>query len=67
MTIVGFERRKDGQSQLLVFDPSLRDSQTFMSSHGKTIRGSKAKVEALLEPYRRGNRYLRRYDEFELL
>lgn len=67
MTIVGFERSREGQANLLVFDPSVRDSSVVRGFVGKKIRHPESKAHSVLEPYRRGSRYLRRYNEFEVL
>lgn len=67
MTIVGFERQVDGAVNLLVFDPSFRDSIKINQLVGKVFRHRTSKVDEALDPYRRGSRYLRPYNAFELL
>lgn len=67
MTIIGFERSNDGSSHLLVFDPSYRDSSLVRGWVGKTVRHPESKVDNVLSHYRRGTKYLRKYNEFEVL
>lgn len=65
MTIIGFERRKHGTANLLVFDPSHRDTSAIRRLIGTTF-GQKT-PDSALETYRRGHKYLRRFREYELL
>ncbi|KAK4241239.1 peptidase family C78-domain-containing protein [Achaetomium macrosporum] len=65
MTIIGFEKLKNGAKQLLVFDPSFHDSSSILRLVGKTF--VHPMPDLALKLYRRGNRYLRAYREFELL
>ncbi|CAI6100516.1 unnamed protein product [Clonostachys chloroleuca] len=67
MTIVGFEKQTNGKSNLLVFDPGYRDPSVVSNLVGKPFRHPPAKASGVLESYRRGNRYLRRFGEFEIL
>ena len=67
LTIVGLERQKDGQVHLLVFDPSYRDSSTVTGFIGMEFRLKPAAADDILKPYRRGPRYLHKYNEFEVL
>lgn len=67
MTIVGIEKRKDGQLYLLVFDPSAQDSRAILQLVDKTFRQKPSVADEILQPYRRGAKHLRRYGEFELL
>ena len=67
MTIVGFERSREGQANLLVFDPSVRDPSVVKDLVGRKVHRPDLKADNALEPYRRGNKYLRRYNEFEVL
>jgi len=67
MTIVGLERSHDGSVHLIVFDPSYRDSSLVRGWVGKTVKHPKEKVDNVLSHYRRGNKYLRKYHEFEVL
>jgi hypothetical protein len=65
MTIVGFERKVDGSKNLIVFDPNSHDATNvtklidikFMHKQPKDVLGA----------YRRGVKYLKKYNEFELL
>ncbi|KAF4412239.1 Ubiquitin carboxyl-terminal hydrolase ZUFSP [Colletotrichum fructicola Nara gc5] len=65
LTIVGFERQKNGPSNLLVFDPMFRDPPALAQLIGQTFKHRSA--DESLKPYRRGSKYLRRYREFEIL
>ncbi|EMC97024.1 hypothetical protein BAUCODRAFT_435816 [Baudoinia panamericana UAMH 10762] len=65
MSIVGVERQRDGKRNLLVFDSS------FETSAGVTAllagRSSRAERETLLKAYRRSDRSLARWEEFEVI
>jgi hypothetical protein len=69
MTIIGFERCKDGTRSLLVFDPSFGPMKQLVD----LATGSTATVmttntaDRLLRHYRRSESQLRTYDEFEIL
>lgn len=68
MTIIGFEKTKDGSRNLLVFDPMFHDAPqilSFVDQNPDKIRHRKP--EDLLKAYRRGTRYLKSYGEFEIL
>ncbi|KAI9683138.1 MAG: hypothetical protein M1829_005929 [Trizodia sp. TS-e1964] len=65
LTIIGIERRKDGSRNLLVFDPMFKSSPAVRRLIGVNFRHNYP--EDLLKAYRRGERYLRRYNAFELL
>ncbi|KAK2602637.1 hypothetical protein N8I77_009152 [Diaporthe amygdali] len=65
MTIIGIEKQKDGGVNLLVFDPMFRDSAIVTDRIGQ--RFTSKHPDHSLRAYRRGNKYLRRYREFELL
>ena len=65
MTIVGLERLKDGSRNLLVFDSSFATSRPM--HHLTEGRRAHAMVSDLLKPYRRSDRSLSRWDEFEIL
>lgn len=70
MTIVGFEKQKDGRKRLLVFDPSFKDPWTVRTLIGKDISGRtlvQLHLAVTLNAYRRGGRYLRKYEGFEIL
>ncbi|KAK0754801.1 peptidase family C78-domain-containing protein [Schizothecium vesticola] len=64
MTIIGTERLLSGETQLLVFDPSFKDS-----SEVRELVGHELEVRSpdkILRQYRRGS-YLRKFKEFEVL
>jgi hypothetical protein len=65
MTIVGFEKQTDGTRNLIVFDPMFHDASNIIKLIGRTFVHKDP--EDLLRAYRRGNKYLKRYNEFELL
>lgn len=65
MTIVGLEKQTDGKKNLLVFDPTFRDSSVITQRIGTEFAYRHA--EHALNAYRRGHKYLRRYREFEVL
>lgn len=67
LTIVGLEKQRDKGPNLLVFDPSFRDPGGVKDLVDETVKLPKNKVGGLLEAYRRGARYFRKYGEFELL
>jgi hypothetical protein len=66
LTIIGFEKLKNGTKQLIVFDPSFHDSSYILRLVGQTFF-KHPMPDLALKPYRRGNRYLRAYKEFEIL
>lgn len=64
MTIIGTEKLFSGETQLLVFDPSFKDS-----SEVRELVGHELEVrtpDRILRQYRRGS-YLRKFKEFEVL
>ncbi|KAI3400184.1 hypothetical protein diail_4069 [Diaporthe ilicicola] len=65
MTIIGIEKQKVGGINLLVFDPMFRDSSVITERRGQKF--TYKHPDHALRAYRRGNKYLRRYREFELL
>lgn len=65
MTIVGLEKQTDGKKNLLVFDPTFRDSSVITQRVGTEFTYRHA--DHALNAYRRGHKYLRRYREFEVL
>ncbi|CAM1508528.1 Fc.00g053760.m01.CDS01 [Cosmosporella sp. VM-42] len=67
LTIVGIEKQMDGKVNLLVFDPTFRDSGKMRHLVGKIFQHKPASADVTLEPYRRGGNYLRKYTEFEVL
>ena len=66
MTIVGLEARKSGAVNLVVFDPMFNPSPAI-----KRLVGSNSfkapNLERLLKAHRRGETYLGRYRDFEIL
>ncbi|KAJ6438714.1 zinc finger-containing ubiquitin peptidase 1 [Purpureocillium lavendulum] len=67
LTVVGVERQNDDRLQLLVFDPSSRDSEAVKRFVGRQVRRGMPGANELLEPYRRGMKYLSKRKEFEIL
>lgn len=82
LTIVGLEKRASGSLKLLVFDPMFHDPEGVLrlagrvGRHGSTKEDKNSKTrnaimhrspDSALKLYRRGNNYLRKYHEFELL
>ncbi|KAI0123508.1 peptidase family C78-domain-containing protein [Xylariales sp. AK1849] len=65
LTIVGFEKRTDGTKELLVFDPMFQDPPRAIRYVSREFRHSAP--DGLLKYYRRGNKYLRKFHEFEVL
>ncbi|KAL9595811.1 MAG: hypothetical protein Q9219_006226 [cf. Caloplaca sp. 3 TL-2023] len=65
LTVVGLEIRKSGNRNLLVFDPSFKPSPMMQRLIGLRFRA--AAPEKLLKAYRRGNRYLSKHSNFEVL
>jgi hypothetical protein len=65
MTIVGFERLKTGEKNLIVFDPMFHDPSSVTRLVGRSF--THKFPDLLLKPYRRGSKYLKKYREFELL
>ncbi|KAM3071981.1 hypothetical protein ACMFMG_008448 [Clarireedia jacksonii] len=65
LTIIGFEQLIDGTTNLLVFDPSFHDSSKVTKLVGQTFRHKSP--GSLLKAYRRGTKYLKRFNEFEIL
>lgn len=68
MTIVGVESRVDGGVNLVVFDPMFNPSPALKKlamAPGTSPKGSAP--EKLLKAHRRGEKYLEKYRDFELL
>ena len=65
MTIVGFEKKRDGSKNLIVFDPMFKDAPNILK-HVDCKFECKEPAD-WLKAYRRGTKYLRRYNEFEVL
>ncbi|EQL29094.1 hypothetical protein BDFG_08221 [Blastomyces dermatitidis ATCC 26199] len=66
VTIVGFETRKSGSANLLVFDPMFKTSPAIERLIGNKHITSQDPGR-LIKAYRRGPGYLQRYKEFEVL
>ncbi|EXJ80271.1 hypothetical protein A1O1_08413 [Capronia coronata CBS 617.96] len=68
MTIVGVESRLDGSVNLVVFDPMFNPSPALkkLAVSGTTLFRCGG-LERLLKAHRRGERYLAKYRDFELL
>ncbi|KAF2756199.1 DUF1671-domain-containing protein [Pseudovirgaria hyperparasitica] len=65
LTIVGFERRKDGSCNLVVFDPMFRTSPSMHRLLGRqNIASPRPEV---MDAYRRDARKLRKHRDFEIL
>ena len=67
LTIIGFERQMNGQANLIVFDPSLKDSNKVQRLVGKDLKVRGDAADGILEAYRRGSKRLERFHEFEVL
>ena len=65
MTIIGFERKVDGSKNIIVFDPMFHDATNITKLIGVKFRHNKP--QDVLRAYRRGVKYLKKYNEFELL
>jgi zinc finger-containing ubiquitin peptidase 1 len=65
LTIVGLEKRQNGSTELLVFDPTFHDSPSITKHIGRTFHHRYP--DSALKLYRRGNKYLKKYHEFEIL
>ena len=65
MTIVGFERKADGAKNIIVFDPMFHDASNVTQLID--IKFTHKQPEDDLRAYRRGVKYLKKYNEFELL
>ncbi|KAI0540957.1 peptidase family C78-domain-containing protein [Xylaria digitata] len=81
LTIVGLEKRASGSLKLLVFDPMFHDPDGVIrlagraGHYGGAAKDDRHRIRHLmhrnpdgaLRLYRRGNNYLKKYHEFELL
>lgn len=65
MTVIGFERQKNGAKNLIVFDPMFHDASNIVKLIGRKFDCTFP--DMALRPYRRDSKYLRRYREFEVL
>ncbi|OJD12604.1 hypothetical protein AJ78_06828 [Emergomyces pasteurianus Ep9510] len=66
LTIVGYELRKSGSANLLVFDPMFKTSPAIERLVGNNHIRSQDPGR-LIKAYRRGRGYLQKYKEFEIL
>ncbi|OAX79881.1 hypothetical protein ACJ72_05797 [Emergomyces africanus] len=66
LTIVGYELRKSGSANLLVFDPMFKTSPAIERLIGNNHIRSQDPGR-LITAYRRGRGYLQKYKEFEIL
>ncbi|EDN06499.1 DUF1671 domain-containing protein [Histoplasma capsulatum] len=66
LTIVGFEIRKSGSPNLLVFDPMFKTSPAIERLIGNS-RARPQDPRCLIKAYRRGPGYLQKHKEFEIL
>ncbi|KAI9746435.1 MAG: hypothetical protein M1818_000148 [Claussenomyces sp. TS43310] len=65
MTIIGFEKQRNGAVNLLVFDPMFRDASAVTKLVDQTFKHKNP--ASPLRAYRRGSKYLAKYKEFEIL
>ena len=65
LTIVGLEKRENGAMELLVFDPMFHDAPGITRYIGRMFHHKSP--DTALRLYRRGNKYLKKYHEFEVL
>lgn len=66
MTIVGFEKKTDGSKNLIVFDPMFHDAANIMRLVDAPPFKQKSPAD-MLKAYRRGAKYLKRHNMFEIL
>ncbi|CAD6587067.1 MAG: hypothetical protein ASARMPRED_002982 [Alectoria sarmentosa] len=68
MTVVGIEKRKDGSRSLLVFDPAYNPSKEMLRMLNPASATNVTEPSmSLIKPYRRGEKYLKRFRAFETL
>lgn len=67
MTIVGIEKLSDGTKNLIVFDPMYHDPPAVMKHAGSGQKFVHRNPEDALKLYRRGKKYLGKYNEYEIL
>jgi hypothetical protein len=65
MTIVGMERRSDGERVLLVFDPSFAVAETLRQLRNGKF--AKSKIDSLMAAFRQDEAKLARYKEYEIM
>ena len=62
---MGVEIRKSGEMNLLILDPMFKTSPALCKLIGGKVKAHNP--ERLLKAYRRGVKYLEKYDSFEVL
>lgn len=50
-----------------MFDPSSRDPESIKKHASKGLKSNATRADSLVDPYRRGETYLSKYPEFEVL
>jgi hypothetical protein len=65
MTIVGMEKRNDGDRVLLVFDPSFAVADVLRQL--KSGRVHRSKIDTLMAPFRQDGAHLTRWKEYEIM
>lgn len=65
LTVIGFEVRKNGSANLLVFDPMFKTSPAIQRLIGTAVKTSDP--TRLMKAYRKGAAYLQKYKDFEIL
>jgi hypothetical protein len=65
ITVVGIERQSSSKRSLLVLDPMFQDPNSISRYIGG--KHSRRNPDKALRLYRRGAKYLKKYDEFEIL
>lgn len=67
MTIIGLERDKSGARNLIVFDPMFHDASTITRLIGKEVHPHPMAANMAVNSYRRGSKYLGKYEQFEVI
>lgn len=65
VTIVGMERKQDGERVLLVFDPSFDVAEVMQQLSDGRVRRSR--IETLMAPFRQDSEKLSQWTEYEIL
>jgi zinc finger-containing ubiquitin peptidase 1 len=65
MTVIGFEKKRDGTVNLLVFDPMFRESCDVIKLIGQSFEHENPST--LLRAYQRTVKHLHKHNEFEVL
>jgi hypothetical protein len=65
MTIVGMERRSNGERVLLVFDPSFAVAETLRQLRNGKF--AKSKIDSLMAAFRQDEAKLARFKEYEIM